>query len=162
MLLRTMPRFAALSRVCRLSRQLAAERRGAVAVEFAFLLPVLLMMLAGLVDMSRLMSQQMQVQSAAQAGAAYTLAKGWNQAAVAQAIVDATSLPVAAEPAPRTLSACVSGTDIVETTAALCPSGEAPGKYALASARVPFRPLIPWPGVLVPQAIEGSALVRTR
>jgi uncharacterized membrane protein len=153
---------AAGGRACRLLGRLKSDRGGAVAAEFAFVLPILLLMIAGLVDGSRFIVQRMQVQSAAQAGAAQVMSKGWNAAAVSEAITSATSLPVDAEPAPRLMPGCVSGTALVEVTGLSCPSGQPAQTYALASARLAFRPLMPWPGLVFPDTIEGTALVRAQ
>lgn len=152
----------AMRRALRTLGRIKSERDGAVAVEFAFVLPILLLMIAGLIDGSRFIVQQMQVESAAQAGAAQVMSKGWNEAAVIQAITGATSLPVGAEPAPRLISACLSADSLVEISGSTCPSGEAAGKYVLASARVAFDPLMPWPDLVFPAVIEGAAQVRTQ
>ncbi|WP_158274694.1 TadE/TadG family type IV pilus assembly protein [Sphingosinicella humi] len=152
----------AMSHAFRTLGRIGSERDGAVAVEFAFVLPILLLMIAGLIDGSRFIVQQMQVESAAQAGAAQVMSKGWNEAAVIQAITSATSLPVGAEPAPRLMSACLSAGSLVEVAGSTCPSGDAAGKYVLTSARVAFDPLMPWPDLVFPPVIEGTARVRTQ
>lgn len=143
-----------------LRSRLQADESGLAAVELALVLPFLLLMLAGLIDASRLISENMQVQSAAQAGADHALRHGWSEPDVRQAIVGAASIGVAADPAPRLMKACVSGTEIVETAAAICPTGEPPGDYVVASARAAFEPLFPWPGILLPQTLSTSIVAR--
>lgn len=136
--------------------------RGLAAVELALLLPILVLFLAGVIDFSRLASQRMQVRAAAQAGADYALRKGWNESAVASAITVSTKLKVEAQPSPRLMKACLSGSEIVETSTDSCPTGEKPGSYVLGSARAAFTPLMPWPGVVLPSSIEGSAFARVQ
>lgn len=137
-----------------------SDRRGAAAVEFALLAPALLLMLAGVIDVGRLISQSMQVKAAAQAGADYAQRRGWDEAAVRSAVVSATPLAVTVDPAPRLLTACISGGAIVETTASTCGAGEPAGRYAAIGARAAFTPIMPWPGLVTPPSLDGQALVR--
>ena len=144
------------------AQRLSADKRGLAAVEFAFVLPILALVLAGLIDFSRLASQRMQIRSAAQAGADYSLRYGWDEAAVRQSITAATKLSVSADPAPRLIRVCLSGAEIVETATETCPSGAKPGSYVIASARTSFKALMPWPGIIVPDVIQGSAFARVQ
>jgi Flp pilus assembly protein TadG len=146
----------------RLPLRVARDSGGLAAVEFAFVLPVLALILAGLIDYSRLASQRMQVRAAAQSGADYVLRYGWDDAAVRLSIMGSTKLQVAPEPAPKLVRGCLSDTQIVETTAELCPSGIKSGTYVTASARANFKPLMPWPGIVVPDTIHGSAFARVQ
>lgn len=141
-------------------RRLALDKTGVAAVEFAFVLPILALVLAGLIDFSRLASQRMQVRAAAQAGADSALRYGWDEAAVRQSIIGSTSLPASAEPGPRLVFGCLSGAQIVETVAETCPSGAKSGTYVIASAQASFKPFMPWPGIVVPALIQGSAFAR--
>lgn len=142
--------------------QLRGDRSGAAATEFALLFPLLALLLAGIIDFSRLISQRMQVQAAAQAGADYAIRHGWNGPAIAGTIARTSPNAIAADPAPRLVSACLSGTEIVETVTATCSSGLFTGKYVLATARASFTPLMPWPGLVVPDTIVGTALTRVQ
>jgi Flp pilus assembly protein TadG len=143
----------------RLAR-LCDDARGAAAVEFAMLLPVLLLMLAGLIDVTRLISHTMQVKAAAQAGADFAQVRGWKPDEIAGAVTAATQLSVSASPAPAMATACVSGQTIVETTASTCAAGGPPGRFVTVAAQGPFKPLIPWPGMGMPRAVTAQAVVR--
>jgi Flp pilus assembly protein TadG len=140
--------------------RLRADQRGAAAVEFAMLLPVLLLMLAGLIDVTRLISHTMQVKAAAQAGADFAQVRGWKPTEIAAAVTGATQLAVSATPAPTMAAACVSGQSIVATAAATCSAGGPPGRFVTVAAQAAFRPLIPWPKILMPGAIKAQAMVR--
>jgi Flp pilus assembly protein TadG len=142
-------------------RRLARDERGAAALEFALLTPVLVLLVGGVVDCSRLIAQTLQVAAAAQAGADYAQRRGWDLQGVTTAVSAATPIAAAASPAPTLLTACVSGGDIVSTTAAACSGGDAPGRFVTVSARAPFSPLFPGVGELVlPQTVSAQATVR--
>jgi Flp pilus assembly protein TadG len=143
----------------RLAR-LRADIGGAAAVEFAMLLPVLLLMLAGLIDVTRLISHTMQVKAAAQAGADFAQVRGWKPDEIAGAVTAATQLTVSASPAPAMATACVSGQSIVQTTATTCTAGGPPGRFVTVAAQSPFQPLIPWPGISMPGTVKAQAVVR--
>jgi Flp pilus assembly protein TadG len=121
---------------------------------------VLLLMLAGLIDVTRLISHTMQVRAAAQAGADFAQVRGWKPTEIAGAVTAATQLAVSASPAPVITTACVSGQSIVQTTAAACAAGGPPGRFVTVAAQAPFRPLIPWPTIGVPDTVRAQAVVR--
>ena len=146
----------------RLLARLWGDRSGLAAVELALVLPFLILTLAGLVDYSRLILTEMQVRSAAQAGADYALQHGWNEAGVLHSVTGASSLAINADPAPRVLKGCVSGTNIAETSESTCPSGAAAGEYVMASAWAPFETLMPWPGLALPDTVSASAMTRVK
>src|SRR4051812_25655166 len=93
-----------LSLICapasRCAARLVHDRRGAAAVEFALVAPILLLLLAGLLDGSRFIRQSMRVSAAAQAGADWAQRNGWNLDGINRAVTSATLTPAAATPAP--------------------------------------------------------------
>jgi Flp pilus assembly protein TadG len=143
------------------ARRLSADRRGGAAVEFALVAPVLLLITAGAVDGARLITQGMQVNAAAQAGADYVQRHGWNEAGVRSAVATATGLASTLDPAPRQFLGCVVNGAVAETAGTTCASGRAAGRYVLISTRRAFSPLMPWPQMVVPQSLRGQATVRT-
>ena len=149
-------------RIARAGARLKSDESGLAAVELALVLPFLVLLLAGLVDVSRMVSRNMEVQSAAQAGVDHALRHGWSDSGVRQAIVGATAIPVTADPAPRLIKGCVSGSTIVETTSATCAAGEPAGDYVAVSARAEFEPLLPWPGIAVNDTLSASIVSRIR
>lgn len=146
----------------RAASALVRDEGGATAVEFALLAPVLLLMLAGLVDASRLIAQSMQVKAAAQAGADYAQRHGWNAAGVEAAVVQATPLSVAAAPAPELTTACVSRLALVPATGPTCAAGGAPGRFVRVGASATFTPLFPWPGLPAAPSLTARALARVQ
>lgn len=127
------------------------DARGASAVEFALVLPVLLGMMIPTADLGFGFYAQMRVQNAAQAGAEYAIVHGWNNganvASIEGAVTSATSLAsVTASPAPTQACGCASGTSItpIDCTS-VCPNGATPGSYVTVSAQSAYSPLIPYP-----------------
>lgn len=144
-------------------RRLIGSRDGSAGVEFALLAPMLLLLFAGLVDVSRLISQTMQVRAAAQAGADWAQRNGWNAAGVQTAVTSATTLKsITATPAPTLIRACVAAGQITPTTAATCSAGGTPGEFVSVRASAPFKGVVPWPGVVLPSSLGASAMVRVR
>ena len=62
----------------------ARDRSGAAAVEFALLMPVLMLLLLGLADFATLASRTLQVEAAARTGANYARRHGWQADAIAR------------------------------------------------------------------------------
>lgn len=145
-------------------RDLPGDRRGSLAVELALLAPVLLLILAGLVDTSRLVIQSMQVRAAAQAGADYALARQYDAAAIQAAVRDATPLDVSGSPAPTQTWGCVGPDRAIAASQprGTCPSGRTAGEFVTVRAQAAFRPLMPWPEIALPAELRAEAMVRVR
>lgn len=141
-------------------RSLSSDRAGGAAVEFALLLPMLVLLLAGLIDISRLVLEKLQVRAAAQAGADYAQRRGWDAAAISAAVTAASPLAASANPAPQVATACITAGALAPTTAAACPNGLPPARFLTVSAQAPFRPIAPWPGVQTPAGVTAQAVVR--
>ncbi|MFC3068851.1 TadE/TadG family type IV pilus assembly protein [Phenylobacterium soli] len=142
----------------RQARTLLGDRRGAAAVEFALVAPILLLLMAGLVDGSRLIAASMQVNSAAQAGADFALRNGWNQAGTAAAVSAAASGLDA--PGVALSQGCVANATLTAAAGATCPDGRAPGRYVTVTASAPYRSVMRWPGVALPSSVSAKAVVR--
>lgn len=150
-------------RVEQLLRKLKRDERGASAVEFALLAPVLFLLAAGAIDSCRLIVQTMQVRAAAQAGADYALKKGFDAAQVQAAVENATNPDAITPTAATTTSGCVSGTAFTPTAVgAACPGGGFAGVYVNAGAQATFTPLVPWPGLPGGKTIAAQAMVRVQ
>ncbi|MDE2486059.1 MAG: pilus assembly protein [Alphaproteobacteria bacterium] len=140
--------------------RLVRERRGASAVEFALIAPILFLLLAGLIDGSRLAIRTMQIRAAAQAGADYALRKGWDPTAIEEAVANATPLTAAASPAPAETTGCIVGGAVVQSAGPNCPNGGPAGQFVTVWAQAPFSPLMAWPGVPLPSQLTARAEVR--
>jgi len=141
-------------------RDLLADRRGTLAIEFALLLPALVLLLMGVFDYASLSYDTMEVNAAAHAGADYALRNGWNSSGVQTAVTSSTTIAVTATPAPTLSSGCIVNGALQTTTSTTCPSGGTPGSYAIVNAKTSFTPLAIWSSFVMPSTISAQAAVR--
>lgn len=144
--------------------RLRGAHGGNVAVEFAFVLPVLAFGLIATVDLGIGMAQKLDVQSAAQAGAIYAASNSFDAAAIQSAITGATSLStIAATPAPTQSCGCPTGTAIqARSCSGTCPDGTTPGIYVTVGAAATYRPLLPYPVLGSTVTLASQIMVRTQ
>ena len=138
------------------------EAAGNVAVEFAFLLPILAYSFVGAVDLGFGIYREMQVKQAAQVGAEYAVVNGFNEDAIAKAITNATSYSgVAADPAPTSFCGCVSNNAIVGAACgSYCSDGNMAGTYATVHASRRYSTLFRYP--YIPDNFNMSAKATVR
>lgn len=134
--------------------------RGASAVEFALVLPLLVGVFVPLTDLGLGFYAQMRVENAAEAGGQYAIVNGWksgaNVGAIENAVTNATTLTsISASPAPTQACGCASGTTISPVACGSnCPDGDTAGSYVTVNAQSPYSPIIPYP-------LLGSSLTLT-
>jgi len=143
-------------------RRLLGERSGAAAVELALALPFLAAVLLPMVDIGMAAYQQMAVDDAAQAGAAYALVHGWNSSAIQAAVASASDIAgISASPAPSQFCGCPSGSAVATASCGSnCANGQAAGTYVTVSARRSFTPLVPYSGFGASTVLSASSTVR--
>ena len=74
--------------------RLWAATGGLGAIEFAFIAPVLLMMLLGVLDFGMAFWQKMEIANAADAGAQWGMANPYNVESIRNVVTSATSLSI--------------------------------------------------------------------
>ena len=142
---------------------LLADRRGAAAVEFAIVLPFLLLLVVGLIDYGLGFWEQMMVGNAARAGAYFASVNGWGSGApgsIETAVTSATSLAsisASGTYAPSQACYCPTSSGLVAPPgtptapgcgATLCSDGVTPaGYYIVVNAGATYNTLMPWPGI---------------
>ena len=152
-------------------RAFGTREDGTIALELALIVPILLAIFVGTFDMGFLLFQQMQVEAAADAGAAYAVAKG---AAGYNATTIANVVGAAAYPTQTAITgnaswgcACLNGTSGLTSaggtppncsTLPACVNGSSPGLYALVTAQVTPTPMFAWPGY--PATLHSGVVVR--
>jgi Flp pilus assembly protein TadG len=137
---------------------------GASAVEFGIIAPVLAAVLVPLIDLGLGFYQQMQVEDAAQAGAQYAMAHGWNTSAIQSAVTSATALAaVSASPAPARSCGCPSGTAVsVVDCGSACDDGRSARTYVTVSAQATYTTLIPYPTIGSSVVLTAQSTVRVQ
>ena len=136
----------ALARVALLTKRLAKaaydDRTGIAAIEFAIVIPLLMLLFVGLVDLGIGVYRSMEVKEAAQAGAQYAVVNGFNASAISTAVTSATRYAsIAASPAPTEFCGCPSNTGVTNAACgSTCSSGYTAGTYVTASAAATYYP----------------------
>ena len=150
------------------SRPLCRAVDGVSAIEFAFVAPMLALLLIGLIDFGVGLWDQMQVSNAAAAGAEYAFIHGWNGTAISDAVSAATNLAsIVASPQPEEACGCPNVTSGITETgippcSGTCPDGSPIGTYALVSAEASYSLILPFPGVSGPMTLSSSAVARLK
>jgi len=139
-----------------------SARRGAAIIEFALILPLVILLMVGLFDLGFGAYQLIQVHAAAEAGAQYAARHSWDATAIAAAVTSATGTSgVAATPAPSQVCGCPDGgTFTPMPSCGTCPSGSPAGVYASVSAQLTYSPVLPYPGLSDPLTLTGQAYRR--
>lgn len=132
------------------------DARGTVAVEFALLVPVLMLMLVTLIDFGTAFREKMQAEKAARAGLQYAIYDPADNAGIASAITMATGLPAA----QLTINVsrfyeCANGTRPVSPN--FCAAGDWPGTYVRVAISKPYTALLSWGGLAERFTVTGSA-----
>lgn len=141
------------------------EQSGASAAEFAMILPILVILLTGVIDLGGMAWTRMQVAAAARAGASYALtnAIGLDMSKVPGAVTSATNLvlkpPVVRGPIPGCPNATTGIAEMGNYTTP-CLDGALPGKYVTVKAEADYHLLFGWPGLSNPVPLSSTAKVR--
>lgn len=136
---------------------------GVSAIEFALVVSILCVLVLGILDFGVGFWEQMQVGSAAVAGADYAVKNGYDSSAIQTAVTSATGLSaIEASPAPSQSCGCPDATAgiISATCGASCSGGGTAGKYVTVNARVSYTTIFGWPGIPQPMTLTASTMVR--
>ncbi|MDN5003682.1 TadE/TadG family type IV pilus assembly protein [Bradyrhizobium sp. GCM10027634] len=120
------------------------DNRGVAAVEFGIMIPVLSLMVVSVTDIGLALYRKMQVEEAAQAGAQYAIARGFDAGGISSAVTSATnSSDITASPAPVTFCGCPTSTGVSTVgCGTVCTGGAQAGTYTTISARATYYTLI--------------------
>jgi Flp pilus assembly protein TadG len=134
-----------------------APRRGASAVEFCIILPLLVLLVLACVDFGRFAYSFIAVNNAARAGAEYGVMNPY----IASDGSSSSAWLAAVEQAARDEMAGQTGYSSTDLSTVISSAPEAGGfRYVRVEARYPFRPLVRWPGV--PGTFTMKRAVRMR
>ena len=137
-------------------------KEGSAAVEAALILPILLILMTGLFDLGYAYYGNMQVQSAADAGAQYAAQNAWNSTKISTVVSGATGgTGITATPAPSQFCACPTGGTLANIScASKCANGTTPSLYALVKAQKLHETVMPWPVLPQPLTLTGQSITR--
>ena len=140
----------------------ARDRSGAAAVEFALLMPVLmlLLLLLGMADFATLASRTLQVEAAARTGANYARRHGWQAGAIARAAEGGLATLQGARAVPRLIEGCLQRDATLAPGHKRCAGGSAPGIYVEVTVTAASAPMLLRSRALLPDSVSGQALVR--
>ncbi|MGC2857543.1 TadE family protein [Novispirillum sp. DQ9] len=129
---------------------------GTVAVEFALLVPVLMLILVTLLDFGTAFREKMQAEKAARAGLQYAIYDPADNAGIASAITLATGLPAG----QMTITVnhfyeCANGARPASPN--FCAAGDWPGRYVRIDISKPYTALLSWGGLAERFTVRGSA-----
>ncbi len=136
---------------------------GTAAVEFALAATLVLILLSPIIDLGMAFYQQLQVQDAAQAGAQYAAAKGWDSTGIQNAVTSATTLSISASPAPSESCGCPNGTTFVSAScSSSCTNGQNAGTYVTVNAQSSYTPIVPYSFFGSPTTLTATSVVRIK
>lgn len=136
------------------------DRRGVSAIEFAIIAPVLIAMMVCITDFGLGYYADTQLSSAAQAGAAYAVQKGYDAAGMSTAAQAASRLSNVGV-APSEFCGCPGANGVVSATCtATCSDGLRAGTFAQVTATTDYTPLISYPGLSAVFHLREQATAR--
>lgn len=138
--------------------------RGVAAVEFALIVPVMMLILAAIVDFGLYIHDRMRLDDLARATAEYVVQGGDQDAAVTN-IVETSNIFAegAADGTPVTseaLEECSCGDGVRVDCEDTCENGEFMRRYFAVTLEKDFTPFFAWPGVGVSTTITGFAVLQ--
>ncbi len=133
-----------LGSLARHVRAAARDERGVAAAEFGILIPLLSLMVVSVTDVGLALYRKMQVENAAQAGAQYAIARGFDPTGISNAVASATSATgITASPPPVQFCGCPTTTGVSTVTCGtVCTGGTQAGTYTKVSAQATYYTLI--------------------
>src|SRR5438477_8583921 len=139
----------------------AREKSGVAAIEFAVIVPVLLLLFVCITDLGLGVYQNMQVGIAAQYGAQYALVNGYDSNAIVSAVKNSSDLALGVT--ATTFCGCAGGgTGVIQagTCKANCNDGSATGSYARVTVTHTYSTLLPYPWLPTSYALAARSTIR--
>jgi Flp pilus assembly protein TadG len=138
------------------------DKRGVAAVEFGLMIPLLSLMAVSVTDIGLALYRKMQVEEAAQAGAQYAIARGFDASGISSAVTNATSsTDITASPAPVQFCGCPTSAGVSAVTCGTaCTGGAQAGTYTTVSARATYYTIINYQIVAATYTYSAQATAR--
>lgn len=143
--------------------RLGRSRRGAAAVEFALLAPIVIAALAGLANYGMAMFEKMELESAARAGVQMAITNRAGTTAIQNAVINATSLSLTSGDVTLTESCWCADVSGTETCGNTCSDGDPAQYFMTVSVSKTFDYLFGFDYLIgASTTLTGSAKVRTQ
>ena len=148
----------------RASRLLAAKLRdacrGNVAIEFAFIVPALLLLIGGLIEYGVVTYDATSLENAARAGAQFAFSGGYSAAKVEQAVRDASAVSLGPDDivSSHVFCECTDGTPIA--CGDTCSNGGPNRRFISVSVTMQHHTTLPFLASIVPSTVRGNATIR--
>jgi Flp pilus assembly pilin Flp len=136
------------------TKRFIANDKGASAIEFGFVAPILVAVVLAILDGGLLIYRTYEMRSAISSGTQYLL-RGGSDEAVAKAVVLAAWGSEADTPTVDVASSCKCG-DAAAICSALCPDKTAPRRYFNIDAKAHFG------GFVLDRSISAGEIIRVR
>ncbi|GIX10925.1 TadE/TadG family type IV pilus assembly protein [Elioraea sp.] len=137
-------------------------RRGVAAAEFAVIAPVMVLLLAGLVDLAGALQQTIRLESAARAGAQYAMSFPSDTAGITAATTSALGSADGTVSVVPAYCACPGGgTGVVACEGTPC-NGAPSAVYVEISVTRAYTAIIGIGGFVLPSTLSGTAVARLR
>jgi Flp pilus assembly protein TadG len=145
----------------------AEDQRGVAAVEFALLMPVMLLLLGGLADFALAFWNKGMLASAVAAGAEYAVIVGPNVSApsIQSIVMRKLSLPASDVTITGPACYCVSGTPgaaASQVCASPCPDTRMPSIYVKISAKYTYTPIMPYYSQMTDDILMETTMARLK
>ena len=145
-------------------RTLRGDAAGVASIEFAIMVPALVVMTVCTVDLGMGIFRNMQVQNAAQAGAQYAMVHPFDANQIASVVSSATGLQgISASPAPVQYCGCATSAGVSSVACgSTCPSGAIYGNYVQVSTQGTYTTVLPYPMIANSFTLTARANVRVQ
>jgi len=145
------------------------DSKGVAAVEFGLIAPLLLLMVAGLIDFASYISTKIELEQALRAGGQYALLDFTDAATITSAVTDATDLTpltVTYDPTTDSYCECPDGSPRAcpgDPSYTACSGGERPGLFITIMASTTFDPMFAdLPGLTSNMTLRQQLSLRVR
>jgi Flp pilus assembly protein TadG len=141
----------------------AKDRRGIAAVEFAILVPVLILLAVCTIDLGLAIYANMRVESSAEAGSGYAMLHGFDSTAISSAVTSAGNLSgLTASPAPTQFCGCPGSSGITSAICGTTCGTNIAGTYVRASATYTYHTLMSYPIIPSQYTFASTSTVRIK
>jgi Flp pilus assembly protein TadG len=144
------------------NRAWRSHTEGTAAIEFGLLVPLLVTLLLCCAEIGFFIQQTMMVNSAVEAGVTVAAKRGFNSAAITDAILTNAATPgLEATPAPSLFCGCVAKNAVTAVPCdRTCPGNLVPGHYVKVGAKLKPQSIMPSAILPLPGLITAQSTTR--